>query len=65
MNKSKQKNKYDGLKALCVKNTAEEFECTEAYVRMCIAGTTNNGRVDEINKYFQKKYKELSIALNK
>lgn len=65
MAKSIKKSGYDALKALTVKSTASEFNCTESYVRTCINGSTNYGRADEIKKYFQKKYRELSETLNK
>jgi hypothetical protein len=63
MNKNKQKKGYDAVKALSVKSTASEFNCTEAYVRMCIVGTANYGRADEIKKYYQKKYNEVTVTL--
>ncbi len=63
-NKNRTIRKYDAKKSLVVKKAANEFEVSEAYVRMCINNDPKTQNRDDIRKFFKKEYEKLESILN-
>lgn len=60
MTAGKSRKKYDGRKALIVKQLAVSFKVSESYVRMAINSDVNNLTTEDI----KKEYKRLMAAIN-
>jgi hypothetical protein len=56
----KTRPKYDKVKALAVKQTADHFDITDSYVRQVERGDADN---EEIKRYYNETYFRIKKAL--
>ncbi len=63
--KSKSIKKYDGIRAISVKQLAKKHEVTEDFVRKSINGDAQSDTAVQILKEYRKLYKELEETLKK
>jgi len=55
----KSRKKYDGKKAIVIKELAERYQVTEGYVRIALRGDMDNETTREIVKDYNRLYKAL------
>lgn len=63
MTNRKSRKKYDSARALVIKQVAESFKVSEAYVRMALNGTKDNQTTDAIKKEYKRLYKAIENVL--
>lgn len=59
MTTRKSRKKYDNVKALVIKEVAQAFEVTEAYVRLALNGNKDNETTDAMKKEYNRLYKAV------
>lgn len=60
MTAGKNRKKYDGRKALIVKQLAKSFGVSESYVRMAINSDVSNLTTEEMKKEYKRLYSAVS-----
>lgn len=59
----KNRKKYDGTKALVIKQLTKKFEYTTDYIRKCIRGDADSIYADEVRKEYNRLYKAIDNVL--
>lgn len=59
MIRGKNRKKYDGRKALVVKELANQYEYSPDYIRKCINGDRESEVAEEIKREYKRLYRSL------
>lgn len=62
---SKCRKKYDGIKAIVVKQLATNLGYTTDYIRQCLSGNVDNKSATEVKKEYERLYKAVNNVLIK
>lgn len=60
---SKNRKKYDGAKALVIKQLSADMGYTPDYIRKCVRGDVDNESSQEVVKEYTRRYKAICNAL--
>lgn len=56
---SKKSNRYDAVRAMAVRKTADKYKVTKEYVRGAVNGTFKGGQTEEIARSYRETYQSI------
>lgn len=62
---SKSRKKYDGTKAIVIKQLSAKLEFTPDYIRKCLRGDSDAPSAEEVKREYNRLYKEINNILIK